>query len=203
MRKNPLQNSFLPYFLLFTLILLVILSHLLFYLVYDRHRKEEFPLSQDKIRDVTLSPNNKYITYAKSDGNLYIYKLDYRTEVAITKDTFPYINGISDWLYEEEFGATKLYSFSPDAKYIAFVKLNLQDVEQYKWMTYNDTALYPEMHTLAYPKVSTSNPIAQVFVYDIYYKTIRIVKVDNKEDDYIPLLTWRRRTTTQNVKEVF
>lgn len=163
------------------------------FFVKDRNRKDEFALSEDPLRDATLSPNNKYVVYGKRDGNLYIYKLDFRTEVAITRDTFPFINGISDWLYEEEFGTTRLFSFSPDAKYVAFVKLNISEVMDYQWLTYSDSMSYPQLQRLAYPKVKTPNPVANAYVYDIYYKTIRQVKLDGKDDDdYLPRLAWRK-----------
>jgi dipeptidyl-peptidase-4 len=77
-----------------------------------------------KVRDAVMSPNGRYVAFAK-DNNLYIHKLDFGTEVAVTKDEdTDIINGVADWLYEEEFGTTALFAWSPDSKQLAFVRLD-------------------------------------------------------------------------------
>lgn len=156
------------------------------------------------VRDAQLSPNNRYVVYSK-ENNLYIYKLDYMTEVPITtnngertliggngqyKELFVY-NGISDWLYEEEFGVTALYSFSPDSKHIAFVRLSDTDVPSFTWQDILD-GNYPKVESLRYPKAGERNPKATICIYDIYYKQIHTI--DIKADDcYLPRLAWTKK----------
>ena len=109
--------------------------------IVDTKKNQRNPLGKDKgaVRDVTMSPNGKYIAFAK-DNNLYIHKLDFGTEVAVTKDEDPdIINGIADWLYEEEFGITALYAWSPDSKQLAFVRLDEHEVPSFSWDVYSDT----------------------------------------------------------------
>ena len=88
-----------------------------------RHTRKQLGagLKLGKVRDAVMSPNGRYVAFAK-DNNLYIHKLDFGTEVAVTKDeNTDIINGVSDWLYEEEFGTTALFAWSPDSKQLAFV----------------------------------------------------------------------------------
>ena len=68
-------------------------------------------LKLGKVRDAVMSPNGRYVAFAK-DNNLYVHKLDFGTEVAVSKETnTDIISGVADWLYEEEFGATTLFAW--------------------------------------------------------------------------------------------
>lgn len=169
-----------------------------YYLVDTQKGNARTRVSDAPIRDAKISPNGKYVVYAKADNNLYIYKVDFKTEVAITTDTNTEIfNGISDWLYEEEFGTTGLFAFSPDNKQVAFVRLNETEVPTFSWQTYlhNEaegatTPMYPQLHSLRYPKAGSPNAKASICIYDIYYKTIRTMELPDKMDGYLPRVTW-------------
>lgn len=169
-----------------------------YYLVDTQKGDSRTRVSDAPIRDAKMSPNGKYVVYAKADNNLYIYKVDFKTEVAITTDTNTEIfNGISDWLYEEEFGTTGLFAFSPDNKQVAFVRLNETEVPTFSWQTYlhneaeGATApMYPQLHSLRYPKAGSPNAKASICIYDIYYKTIRTMELPDKMDGYLPRVTW-------------
>lgn len=169
-----------------------------YYLVDTQKGDARTRVSDAPIRDAKMSPNSKYVVYAKADNNLYIYKVDFKTEVAITTDTNTEIfNGISDWLYEEEFGTTGLFAFSPDNKQVAFVRLNETEVPTFSWQTYlnneaegETTPMYPQLHSLRYPKAGSPNAKASICIYDIYYKTIRTMELPDKMDGYLPRVTW-------------
>lgn len=155
-----------------------------------RHTRKQLGagLNLGKVRDALLSPNGRYVAYAK-ENNLYIHKLDFGTEVAVTKDENPdIINGIADWLYEEEFGTTALFAWSPDSKQLAFVKLNETDVPTFSWDVYGD-AQYTTAQSLRYPKAGCRNAKASVCVYDVASKGILTMQV-NAEDVYFPRLHW-------------
>ena len=143
-----------------------------------------------KVRDAVISPNGRYIAFAKNN-NLYIHKLDFGTEIAVTKDENPdIINGIADWLYEEEFGTTALFAWSPDSKQLAFVKLNEQEVPSFAWQNYLGTD-YPTADTLRYPKAGYPNAKASVCVYNVPTKGILTMQVNNDQEDvYFPRLKW-------------
>ena len=170
-----------------------------YYLVDTQKGNARTQISDMPVRDAMMSPNGKYVVYAKADNNLYIYKVDFKTEVAITNDANTEIfNGISDWLYEEEFGITGLFAFSPDNKQVAFVRLDETEVPTFSWQTYladdedqlSNKGLYPQLHSLRYPKAGTPNAKASICVYDIHYKTIRTMELPANMDGYLPRITW-------------
>lgn len=166
-------------------------SRLADWFIVDTHRKTRKALGAGlnlgKVRDPQLSPNGRYIVFAK-DNNLYLHKLDFGTEVAVTKDENPdIINGISDWLYEEEFGTTALYAWSPDSKQVAFVKLNETEVPDFSWQTFLGEP-YPSSEHLRYPKAGCPNAQAAVYIYDV--PTKGIVSIPLANDGYLPRLRW-------------
>ena len=143
----------------------------------------------DQVRDAVMSPNGRYVAFAK-DNNLYIHKLDFGTEVAVTKnEDTDIISGIADWLYEEEFGTTTLFAWSPDSKMLAFVRLDEHEVPSFSWDMYGDTQ-YPTQESLRYPKAGCPNAKASVCVYDVATKGIQTMQVTNGQDLYFPRLRW-------------
>ena len=160
------------------------------YYLVDTQKRTRTRLSDVPVRDAYLSPNGKYVVYAKADNNLYIYKIDFKTEVALTTgDNTEIFNGISDWLYEEEFGVTRLFAFSPDSKLVAFVRLDETEVPTFDWQVFLG-ANYPKTESLRYPKAGEANAKATVCVYDIHYKTIRTMELSANLDGYLPRITW-------------
>ena len=165
--------------------------------VYDTMRHTRKRLGEGmfgaevKVRDAVMSPNGRYVAFAK-DNNLYIHKLDFGTEVAVSKDENPdIISGAADWLYEEEFGTTALFAWSPDSKQLAFVRLDETEVPTFSWDVYADTQ-YPKAESLRYPKAGCANAKASVCVYDIATKGIQRLQVTDErvEDVYFPRLRW-------------
>lgn len=168
------------------------------YYLWDNNKQKEIPVSNGPVRDAVLSPNGKYVVYAKG-RDLYVYKVDFATEVAITQ-TEPEADvyqGITDWLYEEEFGVTHVFAFSPDSKQLAFLRLDETQVPTFEWqqMLPADsldlwTKKYPASDYLRYPKAGEHNAQASVCVYDFYYKSIKTMQLGQTEDWYIPRLWW-------------
>jgi dipeptidyl-peptidase-4 len=148
-----------------------------------------------RVRDAVMSPNGRYVAFAIGN-NLYIHKCDFGTEVAVSKNADPdIISGVADWLYEEEFGATALFAWSPDSKMLAFVRLDEREVPTFRWDIYGD-AQYPASDSLRYPKAGCRNAKASVCVYDVATKAIQTMQVNPKEEDfYFPRLRWYNENT--------
>ncbi len=164
--------------------------------VYDTMRHTRKQIGDGKVRDAVMAPNGRYVAFAK-DNNLYIHKLDFGTEVAVTKDeNTEIINGIADWLYEEEFATTAMFAWSPDSKLLAFVRLDETEVPTFSWDVYSDTQ-YPKAESLRYPKAGCQNAKASVCVYDVATKGILRLQVtgDGLQDMYIPRLKWTDENT--------
>ncbi len=66
------------------------------------------------------------------DNNIFIKKLDYGTEVAVTRDGEKTKSsmGIPDWVYEEEFALTSTLQWSPDDATLAFVRFDESHVPE-------------------------------------------------------------------------
>ncbi len=126
-------------------------------------------------------------------------KLDFGTELALTKDgeAGKIINGIPDWVYEEEFTATRYFEWSPDSKQLAFVKFEESNVPQYEMQIFNDAtgeenfSLYPSLLKFKYPKAGMPNSKVSVCVYEDFYKSTKAMKFsDSDEDFYVPRIKW-------------
>ncbi|MBP1677095.1 MAG: dipeptidyl-peptidase [Bacteroidetes bacterium] len=169
------------------------------YYVYDIKRKELQPLSEEGAQEVPLfSPDSRYIAFARNN-NLFMKKLDFNTEIAITKDGEPgkIINGTPDWVYEEEFEATRHFAWSPDSKLLAFIKFNETDIPEFSFQLYKSLSkddeinLYPGFKKFKYPKAGENNSKVSVCVYDDFNKTTRVMQLpDTDKDFYIPRIKW-------------
>ncbi|HEY5591497.1 MAG TPA: S9 family peptidase [Paludibacter sp.] len=170
------------------------------YYVYDVKRNEIETLSEYGAQEVPLfSPDSRYIAFAR-DNNLFLKKLDFNTETPITKDgqVGNIINGTPDWLYEEEFTATRYFEWSPDSKMLAFVRFDESKVPQFSFIQYLDKSadkdeltLYPSIVQFKYPKAGQNNSKVSVCVYDELYKNIKTVQLpDADQDFYIPRIRW-------------
>ena len=140
-----------------------------------------------------VSPNGKYEAYIKGN-NLYVYKRDFKTDLAVTHDEDSLIlNGSADWLYNEEFDCGAMFEWSPDSKFIAFIRLDTRGVHSYAWQEIlnadSESGRYPVLQTIQYPRVGTPNSKASVCIYDMQYKDIRTLDIG--EAEYVPRLKWK------------
>ena len=168
------------------------------YYIYDIKYKEFDPLSaQIPQQAPVFSPDDRYIAFAHNN-NLYMKKVEFKTDIQITKDGAKgkIINGIADWLYEEEFIDTHYYSWSPDSKLLAFIKFNESEVKEFSFQTFlhpdqKEFLLYPTLKTFKYPKAGENNSQVSVCVYDDFNKTTRTIQLNDTEKSYyIPRIKW-------------
>jgi len=157
---------------------------------YDVRRNYLKPLSdsEGKIRIPTFSPDGRMCAFVK-DNNIWLKKFDYDTETQVTKDgeVGKILNGVTDWVYEEEFRATNLMSWSVDSKFLAFVKSDESAVPMYSFPLYKGK-LYPETYTYKYPKPGENNSIVGVYAYNVDTKDIKRMDVPLDADGYIPVI---------------
>jgi len=170
------------------------------YYVYDIKRNEITPLSENGSQEVPLfSPDGRYIAFAR-DNNLFMKKLDYNTEIAITTDgkAGGIINGTPDWVYEEEFSGKRYFDWSSDSKLLAFVKFDESKVPQYSFIKYlgnadskEEFSLYPTTFSFKYPKAGENNSTVSVCVYEDLVKLTRTMKLGPDDGEfYIPRIKW-------------
>lgn len=136
---------------------------------YDVRRNRVEPLSTTagKVMIPTFSPDGRMVAFVR-EGNIFIKKFEFDTEVQVTSDAVrnQVMNGITDWVYEEELEATRLLSWSEDNNYLAFVRTDESGVKQYTMPIYGDTQ-YPGEYTYKYPKAGTPNSQVSLHIYNV------------------------------------
>lgn len=157
--------------------------------VYDRNRNTLDLLSTDKQRLADFSPDGKQVAFVR-DNNIFIKNLETGAESQITTDgkKNQIINGTCDWVYEEEFGFTKAFFWSPDGKNIAYYRFDESRVKEYTLTYYGD--LYPELYTYKYPKAGEENSIVEIYVYNLEKNTSVKMDVGEETNQYIPRIKW-------------
>lgn len=159
------------------------------YYLYDLTTKLLQPLDS-KHSPQTLaeySPDGSKVSFIHGN-NLYVKDLTTNKVKQLTKDGKQnnIINGSTDWVYEEEFAITKGYDWSPDSKYIAFLKFNESQVKEFTLSFYNN--LYPDLYTYKYPKAGEKNSSVTAHILDL--EKGRISKIELGKYEYIPRLKW-------------
>ena len=145
------------------------------------------------VRDVTFSPDGKRVIFAR-ENNLYIYDIASRATTPITNDGRwnEVINGTSDWVYEEEYGFTKAYAFSPDGRYVAYLRFDESRVPLFEMMRFDET-LYNRAYTFKYPKAGDCNSVVELWLYDSQTGEKRTIATNAESDSYLLNLMWTPR----------
>ena len=138
-------------------------SYTAVYYLYDLKTKKLQALSDGKARQTLAeySPDGTKVSYIQGN-DLFVKDITSGKITKITNDgkRNKVINGTTDWVYEEEFSITKAYSWSPDSKYIAFLKFIEKDVKDFSFDVYGE--LYPESYKYKYPKAGEDNSIVKI-----------------------------------------
>lgn len=158
-----------------------------FYVWNGENLMDVFP--QGKVQEATFSPDGTKVAFV-FENDLYYTTLATGKTMRITNDGLPnaIINGITDWVYEEEFGFVKAFAWSPDSKRIAFYQFDESAVKEFTITNYRG-ALYPEYVTFKYPKVGEQNSEVHIFLYDLLTATKQQVDLGWKPE-YIPRIKW-------------
>jgi dipeptidyl-peptidase 4 len=176
-------------------------SYLAKYHIYDFRSGQLHALYEEgKVMNATFSPDSKYVAYVY-ENNLYYYNLESQETLPITFDgqKNSIINGLTDWVYEEEFSLVKAFWWSPDSKKIAYIRFDESDVPEFNMTYYTDQA-YPEYETFKYPKVGEKNAEVSAHMYDIRTEENSNINVGDLTDAYIPRVKW---TQDPNVVCIF
>jgi dipeptidyl-peptidase-4 len=169
------------------------------YFVWNRTTKEMTPLSKNGVQQLaTFSPDGERVAFVRGN-NLFIKSLKFGTENQVTKDgkQNEIINGAPDWVYEEEFGFNKAFEWSPDSKFLAFIKFNETEVPMFNIPMYQgqapqlkENSLYPGSYSYKYPKPGEKNSVVSVLVYDLKSKSAVTAETGTDTEQYIPRIKW-------------
>ncbi len=142
-----------------------------------------------------FSPDGNLVAFVR-DNNIFLVKLLYgNSESQVTEDgkLNSVLNGIPDWVYEEEFGFNRALEFNADNTMLAYVRFDESEVPSYTFPLFageaprNDALQdYPGEYTYKYPKAGYPNSKVSVHTFDIKSKVTRQVKLPIDADGYIP-----------------
>ncbi len=164
--------------------------------IYDIRNNKLVPLSDGGPQQTPIfSPDGNQIAFVRQN-NIYLVKLLYdNAESQVTKDGKwnEVINGIPDWVYEEEFSTNSSMVFSADSKQIVWIRYDESAVKQYSMQLFKglaperkEFAEYPGDYTYKYPVPGQVNSKVSVLSYDIQSHQTRKIDLPLDADGYIP-----------------
>lgn len=170
------------------------------YFVYDIPSKTVSSFTANAIQEPTFSADGTKIAYA-FENNLYIHDLSSGVKIQLTQDgqKNKIINGITDWVYEEEFAFVKAYDWNVTGTKIAYIKFDETEVPEFSMDMYNE-GLYPTQTVFKYPKAGEKNAIVSLHIFDLKSGTTKKINLGNYKDFYIPRIKWTNDAATLSVQ---
>tara|TARA_B100000809_G_scaffold43630_2_gene37895 strand:+ start:30116 stop:32290 length:2175 start_codon:yes stop_codon:yes gene_type:complete len=162
------------------------------YYLYEISTKKISQVDDTFIQEPSFSKDSKKIAYIKTN-NLFVKTIATNKIQQITTDGLynNIINGITDWVYEEEFAFVKAYVWSLDSQKIAFLKFNEKEVPTFS-MDITGKELYPASYSFKYPKAGEKNAFVSLHISDLSTNSIQNISLGDYE--YIPFLKWTHRS---------
>lgn len=172
------------------------------YFVYDITSKTVNSFTANAVQEPTFSADGTKIAYA-FENNLYVHDLSSGVKIQITQDgqKNKIINGITDWVYEEEFAFVKAYDWNVTGTKIAYIKFDETEVPEFSMDMYNE-GLYPTQTVFKYPKAGEKNAIVSLHIFDLKSGTTKKINLGNYKDFYIPRIKWTNDAATLSVQVI-
>ena len=176
------------------------------YYIFNVRNNTMEALSEGGPQQVPLfSPDGNQIAFVRNN-NIYLVKLLFgNSESQITEDGKynEVLNGIPDWVYEEEFGFNRAFDFSADSKMLAYIRFDESKVPMYSFPMYqgmnpslDQYAVYPGSYDYKYPMPGVDNSKVSVHTFDIKSKVTRKLDLPLDEDGYIPRIQFTKDENT-------
>ena len=166
-----------------------------FYIYTIKSRKLERLSDGGPQQSPVWSPNGLQVAFIR-DNNIYLVKLLYNnSESQVTKDGKfnEVINGIPDWVNEEEFGFNTALTFNADGTMLCWIRYDESAVQQYSLQLFKglkpeqqEYAVYPGSYSYKYPKAGETNSVVTAWSYDIKSHRTQKLAVPLDADGYMP-----------------
>lgn len=170
-------------------------SYIADYYVYDVKSQRIAKLTDEGGEEIaTLSPDNQKVAFVKNN-NVYIKNLADGSITTVTTDgeKNKIINGVPDWVYQEEFGILNSLKWSPSSNTLAFIRFDESQVPMYSMTMYEgdchpnkDYSLYPGSYDYKYPVAGEKNSVVSVMAYDLATSRLQKMNLPITDNDYVP-----------------
>ena len=166
--------------------------------VYNIDNQTIVKVSDNKIQEPLLSPNGTKVAYVDKN-NLYIFDIASESTEQVTTDGVKnkIINGVTDWVYEEEFAFVRAFAWNSDGTKIAFLRFNETHVPEFSMDVYG-ADLYQTQHVFKYPKAGENNSEVSLHMYDVASNNSKEVDLGNPY--YIPRIKWMNNANYLSVQ---
>lgn len=163
-------------------------STLGYFYVYDLKSKKISAVSNLKIQEPSLSPDGSKVAYIYNN-NIFVWDIaaNYTKQLTLDGVKNKIINGITDWVYEEEFAFVRAFEWNSDGSKLAFIRFDETKVPEFSMDVYGAN-LYQTQTKFKYPKAGEVNSEVSLHIVDV--DTYDITKVDLDDPYYIPRIKW-------------
>jgi len=170
------------------------------YYLFDIASKSLIKISENAIQEPLLNKNGSKIAYA-FENNLYVFDVATKKTTQITKDgkKNAIINGITDWVYEEEFAFVRAFDWNADGTKLAYIKFDESDVPVFSMDIYGED-LYPQQQVFKYPKAGENNSKVSLHLYDASKASTQNVVLNAETAYYIPRIKFTNNANVLSVQ---
>ena len=160
--------------------------------LYDLIDKTLIKIEGPDLQEVTFSPDGKYLGFVRSN-NLYYWIISEQKLVQVTQDgrQNQIINGLTDWVYEEEFGFVQAYQWSRDGDYLAYLRFDESEVPEFSMDVYGQ-GLYPTQSVFKYPKAGEKNAQVSLHIHQLKGGSTADIDLSPWQYEYIPRMKWSK-----------
>ncbi len=168
--------------------------------VYDIASKKLTKISDAKIQEPELSPNGSKVAYV-AENNLYLFDVASQDTKQLTTDGVKnkIINGVTDWVYEEEFAFVRAFAWNSDGTKIAFLRFDETNVPEFSMDVYG-TDLYQKPYVFKYPKAGEENATVSLHLLDVLSGSV--TPIDLGDAYYIPRIKWMNHPDRLSVQTI-
>ncbi|MEJ2162805.1 MAG: S9 family peptidase [Robiginitalea sp.] len=147
-------------------------SRLGIYYVYDLQSGAATKISSNKIQE-----------------HLYVLELAAGRLSKVTEDGKwnAIINGVTDWVYEEEFAFVRAFQWNSSGDKLAFLRFDEREVPEFSMDVYGQ-GLYPSPYEFKYPKAGEANAEVSLHIHDLQKGSTQEVALGDAY--YIPRIKW-------------
>ena len=166
------------------------------YYLYSVENQQLVPLSKNGTQQTPLfSPDGTKVAFVRNNNIFMVDLTDDMKELQVTTDgrRNEIINGIPDWVNEEEFGNDRSMVFTADSRQLVWIRYDETDVRQYSMPLFKglepekqEYADYPGFYTYKYPIAGEKNSKVTVWSYDLETRKTQPLQVPLDADGYIP-----------------